>query len=84
MADNGNKTGEEPEQFRKLFIGGLSLQTTDDGLRDFYGKYGTILDCVVMRDGATKKSRGFGFVTYASKAEVSYLSFHAFSCIIKS
>jgi heterogeneous nuclear ribonucleoprotein A1/A3 len=71
MADSNGKTSEEPEQFRKIFIGGLSLNTTDDGLKDFYNKYGTITDCVVMRDSATKKSRGFGFVTYSSKSEVS-------------
>lgn len=72
MGDKGNQNGkgEEAEQFRKLFIGGLSLNTTDDGLREFYGKFGTIVDCVVMRDGATKKSRGFGFVSYSSKSEV--------------
>lgn len=62
---------EEPEQFRKLFIGGLSLNTTDESLRDFYGQWGTIVDCIVMRDSMTKKSRGFGFVTFAAKNEVS-------------
>ncbi|CAD5227814.1 unnamed protein product [Bursaphelenchus okinawaensis] len=61
---------DEPEQFRKLFIGGLSLSTTDEGLREFYGQFGNIVDCVVMRDSATKKSRGFGFVSYNAKAEV--------------
>ncbi|KAI6190788.1 Heterogeneous ribonuclear particle protein [Aphelenchoides bicaudatus] len=72
MGDNQKNGGnsEEPEQFRKLFIGGLSLNTTDDTLKEFYGKYGTILDSVVMRDGATKKSRGFGFITYSAKTEV--------------
>uniref|UniRef100_A0A915EIU9 RRM domain-containing protein n=1 Tax=Ditylenchus dipsaci TaxID=166011 RepID=A0A915EIU9_9BILA len=31
---------------------------------------GELLDCVVMRDGQTKKSRGFGFVSFSSKEEV--------------
>lgn len=67
-----NSKGTDGEQFKKLFVGGLSLSTTDEGLKDFYGKYGTITDCVVMRDGATKKSRGFGFVTYSAKNEVCF------------
>lgn len=52
------------EQFRKLFIGGLSYDTTEDSLRSYFEKWGNIVDCVVMRDGSTKRSRGFGFVTY--------------------
>ena len=54
------------EQFRKLFIGGLSYDTTEDSLRGYFEKWGNIVDCVVMRDGNTKRSRGFGFVTYDS------------------
>lgn len=55
----------DTEQFRKLFIGGLHLETTDESLRHFYEQWGNVTDCIVMRDGATKRSRGFGFVTYA-------------------
>ena len=54
----------EAEQFRKLFIGGLSYETTEDSLKGYFEKWGNIVDCVVMRDGNTKRSRGFGFVTY--------------------
>ena len=69
---NSNSSSKqlEPEAFRKLFIGGLSLNTTDDALREFYSKFGELLDCVVMRDGQTKKSRGFGFVSFSCKEEV--------------
>ena len=42
----------------KLFIGGLHLNTTTDGLRDFYSQWGDIIDAVVMKDPATKRSRG--------------------------
>lgn len=60
----------EPEQLRKLFIGGLSFETTDDSLRNHFEQWGTLTDCVVMRDPNSKRSRGFGFVTYASATEV--------------
>lgn len=55
---------EEPEQIRKLFIGGLSYTTTEESLHEFYAKWGELTDCVVMQDPATKRSRGFGFVTF--------------------
>ncbi|XP_037628165.1 heterogeneous nuclear ribonucleoprotein A1b isoform X2 [Sebastes umbrosus] len=60
----------EPEQLRKLFIGGLSFETTDESLRAHFEQWGSLTDCVVMRDPNTKRSRGFGFVTYSSVDEV--------------
>ncbi|XP_053281899.1 heterogeneous nuclear ribonucleoprotein A1b isoform X2 [Pleuronectes platessa] len=60
----------EPEQLRKLFIGGLSFETTDESLRAHFEKWGSLTDCVVMRDPNTKRSRGFGFVTYSQVQEV--------------
>ncbi|XP_036171035.1 heterogeneous nuclear ribonucleoprotein A3-like [Myotis myotis] len=63
---------KEPEQLRKLFIGGLSFETTDDSLREHFKwwKWGTLTDCVVMRDPQTKCSLVFGFVTYFCVEEV--------------
>ncbi|XP_023572876.1 heterogeneous nuclear ribonucleoprotein A3-like isoform X2 [Octodon degus] len=61
---------KEPEQLRKLFIGGLSFETTDDSLREHSEKWGILTDCVVMRDPQTKRSRGFGFVTFSCAEEV--------------
>ncbi|XP_017021446.1 heterogeneous nuclear ribonucleoprotein 87F isoform X2 [Drosophila kikkawai] len=55
----------EPEQLRKLFIGGLDYRTTDDGLKAHFEKWGNIVDVVVMKDPKTKRSRGFGFITYS-------------------
>uniref|UniRef100_A0A7E4W1W1 RRM domain-containing protein n=1 Tax=Panagrellus redivivus TaxID=6233 RepID=A0A7E4W1W1_PANRE len=60
------QNGEGPAQMRKLFIGGLNHETTDDQLREYYSKWGTVVDCIVIRDPVTKHSRGFGFVTYAT------------------
>lgn len=71
---NGNKDENgaplEPEQFRKVFIGGLSYQTESETLRDYFGKYGDLVDFVVMKNQETGKPKGFGFVTYAESRMV--------------
>uniref|UniRef100_A0A8C0DUT6 RRM domain-containing protein n=1 Tax=Balaenoptera musculus TaxID=9771 RepID=A0A8C0DUT6_BALMU len=54
----------------KLFIGGLSFETTNECLRSHFKQWGTLTDCVVMRDPNTKHSRGFQFVTYATVEKV--------------
>ncbi|CAK9300574.1 unnamed protein product, partial [Gordionus sp. m RMFG-2023] len=54
---------KDREIYCKLFVGNLKFSTTTDDLKEFYSKFGEIVDCVVMKDG-TGKSRGFGFVTY--------------------
>uniref|UniRef100_A0A1A9VIX8 RRM domain-containing protein n=1 Tax=Glossina austeni TaxID=7395 RepID=A0A1A9VIX8_GLOAU len=67
-SENGNYDDEpvtEPEQLRKLFIGGLDYRTTDEGLKAHFEKWGNIVDVVVMKDPKTKRSRGFGFITYS-------------------
>ena len=32
----------ELEQFRKIFVGGLNYQTTEEGLRSYYGQWGKL------------------------------------------
>uniref|UniRef100_A0A674NJT1 RNA-binding protein Musashi homolog 2 n=1 Tax=Takifugu rubripes TaxID=31033 RepID=A0A674NJT1_TAKRU len=41
-----------------------------DSLRDYFSKFGEIRECMVMRDPTTKRSRGFGFVTFTDAASV--------------
>uniref|UniRef100_A0A8C0CFT2 RRM domain-containing protein n=1 Tax=Balaenoptera musculus TaxID=9771 RepID=A0A8C0CFT2_BALMU len=65
-----SESPKEPKQLRKLFIGGLSFETTDESLWSHFEQWGTLTDCVVMKDPNTKHSRGFGFVTYATVEEV--------------
>lgn len=55
----------EPEPVRKLFIGGLDYRTTDESLKQHFEQFGTVVDVVVMKDPKTKRSRGFGFITYS-------------------
>jgi RNA recognition motif-containing protein len=54
---------------KKLFIGGLSWDTTDDGLRQAFASYGEITEAKVITDRDTGRSRGFGFVTFAQNED---------------
>mmetsp|Transcript_13164 Transcript_13164/g.23358 ORF Transcript_13164/g.23358 Transcript_13164/m.23358 type:complete len:899 (+) Transcript_13164:656-3352(+) len=61
----------------KLFIGGLSYDTTDESLQQYFSDYGDVESAVVLRDPTTMRSRGFGFVTFkevsAANAVVSHV-----------
>jgi len=50
---------------KKLFVGGLSWDTTDDGLRKAFAAHGEITEAKVITERGTGRSRGFGFVTFA-------------------
>jgi len=52
----------------KVFVGGLSWQTTEDGLRYYFEKYGELTDVALMTDKRTGQPRGFGFITLKDPA----------------
>lgn len=53
---------------KKLFVGGLSFDTTDISLRDGFARFGEVTEAKVILDRDTGRSRGFGFVTFADAA----------------
>lgn len=53
----------------KLFVHGLSWHTSDDTLREGFQQFGEIQEAIVVKDRATQRSRGFGFVRFATDAE---------------
>ncbi len=53
----------------KLFVGGLSFETTQGDLRQAFAPHGTVEDAVVINDRVTGRSKGFGFVTMSSDQE---------------
>jgi cold-inducible RNA-binding protein len=52
---------------KKLFVGGLSWGTTDDGLHQAFSQFGEIVEAKVITDRETGRSRGFGFVTFSNE-----------------
>jgi len=63
-------TQEDQCHQKKIFVGGLGPKTSTQTLRDHFQGYGAIVDAVVLRwpDG---RSRGFGYVTFATTASAS-------------
>lgn len=51
---------------RKLFVGGLSWETSDKELKEHFGQYGDIESINVKTDPNTGRSRGFAFIVYKS------------------
>lgn len=54
---------------QKLFVGGLSWDTTEGGLRTAFEPFGDVTYAKVITDRDTGRSRGFGFVEYGTREE---------------
>ena len=54
---------------KKLFVGGLSWNTDDAGLREAFEQFGTVTDSKVILDRESGRSRGFGFVTFEDEEQ---------------
>jgi len=61
---------EDQSHPRKIFVGGLAHKTSTQHLRDYFARFGNIVDAVVLRwpDG---RSRGFGYVTFCDVASAA-------------
>jgi len=53
----------------KLFIGGLSWDTTEESMRTAFEEYGEVVEARVITDRDTGRSRGFGFLTFANRED---------------
>lgn len=49
----------------KLFIGGISWDTNEERLKEYFSSYGEVVEAVIMKDRTTGRARGFGFVVFA-------------------
>lgn len=54
---------------KKLFVGNISWNVTDDMLRDAFAEHGAVEDAFILKDRETRRSRGFGFVTFTNDDE---------------
>ncbi|CCF75222.2 RNA-binding protein Musashi [Babesia microti strain RI] len=54
----------------KIFVGGLP-DLTNEEFREYFEKFGTVLEATLMVDKNTNKPRGFGFITFESPSVVN-------------
>ncbi|XP_076907900.1 heterogeneous nuclear ribonucleoprotein 1-like [Bidens hawaiensis] len=76
--NNGTKTHDNLKT-KKIFVGGLSANLTEDDFKFYFEKFGKITDVVVMHDNVTHRPRGFGFITFDTEdsvEEVMQKNFH--------
>ncbi|KAK8958734.1 Heterogeneous nuclear ribonucleoprotein 1 [Platanthera guangdongensis] len=52
----------------KIFIGGISWDTNEDRLREYFTNFGEVVEAFIMKDRTTGRARGFGFVVFANPA----------------
>ncbi len=56
---------------KKLYIGSLSYDTTEDGLKEHFSKAGAVESAVIIKDKLSGRSKGFGFVEMASDEDAT-------------
>ncbi|XVE72514.1 hypothetical protein DITRI_Ditri11bG0045600 [Diplodiscus trichospermus] len=52
----------------KLFIGGISWDTNEERLKEYFSSFGEVVEAVIMKDRTTGRARGFGFIVFADPA----------------
>ncbi|KAK1300351.1 hypothetical protein QJS10_CPB13g01512 [Acorus calamus] len=53
----------------KLFVGGLSYYTNEEALAEAFSHYGQVIEAKIVMNKEYNRSKGFGFVTFASEEE---------------
>ena len=54
----------------KLYVGNLSYETTEQGLRELFMQAGNVISVALIKEPGTNRSKGFGFVEMGSQSEV--------------
>lgn len=55
----------------KLYVGNLPWSIDSQRLEEIFSEFGTVEDAFVLTDRETRRSRGFGFVTFSSEEEAN-------------
>jgi RNA recognition motif-containing protein len=56
---------------KRLFVGSLPYNTTEDDLRQLFEQAGTVEDATIINDRDTGRSKGFGFVQMANDEDAA-------------
>ena len=61
---------KEDNTLRKVFVGGIQSETSDQQFKNYFETFGPLDDCIHIRNKETKASKGFGFVTFTNDDDV--------------
>ncbi len=53
----------------KVYVGNLPFSVDDGKLKEIFSEFGDITEATVIKDKYSGRSKGFGFVTFAEKAD---------------
>jgi RNA recognition motif-containing protein len=56
---------------KKLYVGNISYNTTEEGLREAFGAFGEVMSAEVIKDKFSGRSKGFGFVELEDDAAMA-------------
>ena len=59
----------ESKLSKRMFVGNLSFDTTENDLQDTFSGHGTVVEANLMMDRTSGRPRGFGFVTMSTEEE---------------
>ena len=54
---------------KKLFVGNIDWNISEDELREAFAVHGDIEECIIIKDKMTNRSKGFGFVTFTTDSD---------------
>lgn len=52
----------------QIYIANLSYEISEDALKQYFASFGEITAAIIIRDRGTQRSKGFGFITFATEA----------------
>jgi RNA recognition motif-containing protein len=54
-----------------IYVGNLNWKASDNELKDLFSRYGEVTKVNIVKDKMTRRSKGYGFVEFASDSDAN-------------